>query len=113
MVASEPAPGATGRSSLAYLPIGPVLAVMPWNFPLWQVIRFAAPALMAGNVGVLKHASKVPQTALLLEDMFPRGGVSPGAFPATLDGSGLREPNFTHHPRHAATPAQRAPAGAS
>jgi len=62
------------HSAIKYQPIGPVLAVMPWNFPLWQVVRFAAPALMAGNVGVLKHASNVPQSALLLEDLFRRAG---------------------------------------
>jgi succinate-semialdehyde dehydrogenase/glutarate-semialdehyde dehydrogenase len=73
---------ATGasRSYVHYQPIGVVLAVMPWNFPLWQVVRFAAPALMVGNVGLLKHASNVPQTALLLEDIFRRAGLPDGAF---------------------------------
>jgi succinate-semialdehyde dehydrogenase/glutarate-semialdehyde dehydrogenase len=87
MIASEPAPGGTGQSILHYLPIGPVLAVMPWNFPLWQVIRFAAPALMAGNVGLLKHASNVPQCALALEDLFARAGFPPGVFQTLLIGS--------------------------
>lgn len=70
-----------------YEPLGVVLAVMPWNYPLWQVIRFAAPALMAGNAGVLKHASNVPESALYLDSLFTRGGFPEGSFTTLLIGA--------------------------
>lgn len=101
------------RAYVRYRPLGPVLAVMPWNFPLWQVIRFAAPALMAGNVGLLKHASNVPQTALYLEDLFRRAGFPEGAFQTLLIGSGavetiLRDPRVAAATLTGSEPAGRA-----
>jgi succinate-semialdehyde dehydrogenase/glutarate-semialdehyde dehydrogenase len=75
------------KTFIRYRPIGPILAVMPWNFPFWQVIRFAAPALMAGNVGLLKHASNVPQCALAIEGIFLEAGFPAGAFQTLLIGS--------------------------
>ncbi len=115
-LADEPADAAAvgaAEARVAYQPLGPVLAVMPWNFPLWQAMRFAAPALMAGNVGLLKHASNVPQTALFLQDLFARAGFPNGVFQTLLVGSSrieaiLRDPRVA-----AATLTGSNPAGSS
>jgi succinate-semialdehyde dehydrogenase/glutarate-semialdehyde dehydrogenase len=86
-LADEPVPTDARQSFVRYQPLGVVLAVMPWNFPLWQVFRFAAPALAAGNVGLLKHASNVPQSALAIAEVFAEAGLPAGCFATLLVGS--------------------------
>ncbi|WP_327360446.1 NADP-dependent succinic semialdehyde dehydrogenase [Streptomyces sp. NBC_01296] len=110
---AEVADAGASRARVHYRPLGVVLAVMPWNFPLWQVVRFAAPALMAGNAGLLKHASNVPQTALYLGDLFRRAGFPAGVFQTLLVSSRavegiLRDPRVV-----AATLTGSEPAGRS
>jgi succinate-semialdehyde dehydrogenase/glutarate-semialdehyde dehydrogenase len=84
---ADPSAVSASQAWTVWQPLGVVLAVMPWNYPLWQVIRFAAPALMAGNTGLLKHASNVPQSALYLDDLFEKGGFPTGSFRTLLIGS--------------------------
>lgn len=116
LLADVPADAAAVGASTAFIryqPLGVVLAVMPWNFPLWQAVRFAAPALMAGNVGILKHASNVPQTALYLADVISRGGFPDGCFQTLLIGAGavegiLRDPRVAAATLTGSEPAGRA-----
>jgi succinate-semialdehyde dehydrogenase / glutarate-semialdehyde dehydrogenase len=109
--ASDVKDSGASRVLVRYRPLGPVLAVMPWNFPLWQVVRFAAPTLMAGNVGLLKHASNVPQTALYLEDLFHRAGFTEGCFQTLLVGSAAVDEILRDERVKAATLTGSEPAG--
>jgi succinate-semialdehyde dehydrogenase / glutarate-semialdehyde dehydrogenase len=115
-LASEPADAKAVGAKQAYVvyqPIGVVLAIMPWNFPLWQAMRFAAPALMAGNVGVLKHASNVPQTALYMEELFRKAGFPADVFQTLLIGSDKVEGILRDKRVAAATLTGSGPAGQS
>jgi succinate-semialdehyde dehydrogenase/glutarate-semialdehyde dehydrogenase len=100
-LADEPATSDGSSAFVRYQPLGPVLAIMPWNFPFWQVFRFAAPALMAGDVGLLKHASNVPQCALAIEEIFRTAGFPDGTF-QTLLVSSTRVSSLIEDPRIAA-----------
>ena len=115
-LADEPADASAVGAQDAYVsyqPLGPVLAIMPWNFPLWQAMRFAVPALMAGNVGLLKHASNVPQTALFMQDLFTRAGFPHGTFQTLLVGSARVEAILRDRRVTAATLTGSGPAGQS
>ena len=115
-LADEPADAEAVGASRAYVTfqsLGPVLAIMPWNFPLWQAMRFAVPGLMAGNVGLLKHASNVPQTALFMQDLFARAGFPAGTFQTLLVGSARVEAILRDKRVTAATLTGSGPAGQS
>lgn len=99
------------NSFIRYQPLGAILAVMPWNFPFWQVFRFAAPALMAGNVGLLKHASNVPQCAIALEEIIREAGFPEGAFQTLLIGAAQVERIINDDRVKAATLTGSEPAG--
>jgi succinate-semialdehyde dehydrogenase / glutarate-semialdehyde dehydrogenase len=101
----------SSKSYVAFEPLGVVLAVMPWNFPLWQVYRFAAPALMAGNVGVLKHASNVPGCALIIEQIFTQAGFPEGVFRTLLIGNRQVQAVIEHPLVRAVTLTGSTPAG--
>ncbi|BAU09757.1 aldehyde dehydrogenase [Leptolyngbya sp. NIES-3755] len=112
-LADVPIQTEASSSFVRYQPLGIILAVMPWNFPFWQVFRFAAPALMAGNVGLLKHASNVPQSALAIEEVFTRAGFPTGAFQTLLVGADKVAAIVEDDRVKAATLTGSEPAGAS
>lgn len=112
-LAEVPVSSDASRSFLRYEPMGAILAVMPWNFPFWQVFRFAAPALMAGNVGLLKHASNVPQCALAIDEIFQKAGFPKGVFQTLLVGSAKVAAIIADDRVKAATLTGSEPAGAS
>ena len=111
LLADEAVDAGPGRAFIRYQPIGAVLAVMPWNFPFWQVFRFAAPALMAGNVGLLKHASNVPQCALAIEEIIRRAGFPADVFQTLLIGAAAVEGLINDRRVKAATLTGSEPAG--
>lgn len=113
MLADVPIATDASRSFVCYQPLGVILAVMPWNFPFWQVFRFAAPALMAGNVGLLKHASNVPQCALAIADILAEAGFPAGAFQTLLIGADRVAPLMADGRIKAATLTGSEPAGES
>ncbi len=108
---NEPIESDAGESYVSYPPLGTVLAIMPWNFPLWQVFRFAAPALMAGNAGVLKHASNVPQCALAIENIFRESGFPDGLFTTLMIDVDLVNDVIASRAVHAVTLTGSEPAG--
>ncbi len=112
-VLADPGKANASQAYVRYLPLGVVLAVMPWNFPLWQAMRFAAPALAAGNVGLLKHASNVPQTALFMEELFREAGFPDDVFHTLLVGSGKVEGILRDDRVAAATLTGSEPAGSA
>ncbi len=112
-LADVPAKTDASQSFVRYQPLGIILAVMPWNFPFWQVFRFAAPALMAGNVALLKHASNVPQCALAIESIFQQAGFSQGVFQTLLIGANQVADLMADERVKAATLTGSEPAGAS
>jgi succinate-semialdehyde dehydrogenase / glutarate-semialdehyde dehydrogenase len=112
-LAPEPVATDASQSRIEYQPLGTILAVMPWNFPFWQVFRFAAPTLMAGNVALLKHASNVPQCALAIEDILRQAGFPPGVFQTLLISASQVESVIKSPQVKAATLTGSEPAGAS